>query len=650
MLFDLTAWAVLTFVAFAVGSGVLAVLGAEYLRAGDRFILGTWAGIVIVTLALLAASLFAPLTTGRTLGVVGVVVVMAAVVVWRTRPAGGGRRTPSDVPTPPWAVAIGAAAIAVGAAALASDPVTLYDSLVYHVGMIRWLREHGTVPGIALIHNRLGHVSAWFTLGAAFDTGPAAGRSANVPMGLALALVAIQGAIGAARIAAGRAMGADWFLTLVSAALVWAAVVYNAATPSPDVVANALIVVVAWSMLVVPRAATHGRAHGWRRWLSPRLVPFVLAVGASAMKLFALPAAVVAAVFYVFARADDRGTRDAAVRAVICAAVGGVLLAPFVAANLVASGCPLFPSPIGCLTSPWSVGVAQAADYTDYIREVARWESRRSVAGASHLPWFGPWIVTHPLLTTLALVAPLLAPILLQGPRRDGVRSALLLAVSGIAFAAWQAPAPRFLYAFVIVVPALALAFPLATATLTRLDPDNRAATARHAAAGFLASAVIVGMAYAVASQKLNVRSAIMHAAALVPSVRAELVMPAAPMPPARLYQWRVNDVNLVTPVPTPIADTLGYRSAIDGNVGFEKCSTAPLPCTPYLPSPDVRLRSPMRGIAGGFVRVPAGVDLSANAIRCVGEVDAAGGARLVLTPAPANGTGTSRCGDRDER
>ena len=72
-----------------------------------------------------------------------------------------------------WARALGVAVNATAAAALASDPVTLYDSLVYHVGIIRWLREHGVVPGIALIHIRLGHMSTWFTLAAAFDAGPA---------------------------------------------------------------------------------------------------------------------------------------------------------------------------------------------------------------------------------------------------------------------------------------------------------------------------------------------------------------------------------------------------------------------------------------------------------------------------------------------
>src|SRR6185503_1999422 len=327
MLFDLAAWAVLSVVACVIGSGVLAVLGAEYLRIGDRIILGTWTGIGILSSALLATALFAPLTPGLTLLVAALVAAVAGVAVWRTHhDSRAPRRTVPDAPVPMWARALGVAIVAVGAAALASDPVTLYDSLVYHVGIIRWLHEHGVVPGIALIHIRLGHMSAWFTLAAAFDTGPASARTANIPLGLALVLVAIQAAIGCARIAAGRATGSDWFLVLASAALMFAGVAYNAATPSPDVAANTLIVVVAWSLLIVPRAGRPTTAHGWRRWLGPRLIPFIIAVGASAMKLFALPAAAVAAVFYVFASADDRGARDAATRASICAALGLALL------------------------------------------------------------------------------------------------------------------------------------------------------------------------------------------------------------------------------------------------------------------------------------------------------------------------------------
>jgi hypothetical protein len=644
MVFDLAAWVVIIAVVQAVGSGVLAALGADQLRSGDRFIIASWIGVVVVALVLLGISIVTPLSPGATASVAVALTLLGVVLSRRGRWRDRGHAALTDAPVPRWALAAGALVIAIGAAALASDPVTLYDSLVYHVGMIRWLHEQGTVPGLALIHNRLGHVSAWFTLGAAFDAGNAAGRAANVPLGLALVLTAVQVSIAIARLASGRGGGSDWFLALTSGALIWGVVGYNGATPSPDVAASALIVVVAWSMLVVPRVALAFSARGLRRLFGPRVIPLVLAVGASGMKLFAVPAAFVAAVFYIFARVDDRGAREVVARFAGCLALASVLFVPFIAANLVASGCPLFPSPVGCLTTQWSIDTTLASDYTAYIRDVARWENRQILSGAVHVPWVGMWIAKHPLLTTLAVLAPLLAPILLRAPRRDGVRSALLLAVLGIAFAAWQAPAPRFLYSFVIIVPALALAYPLAG----RGNPRSTSST--RAGIGFLTAATLAGFAYAVASQQVNIGSAVLSRADVFPRGGSELLMPAAPERPARLYRWRVNDVEVLTPVPRPIADTLSYRSAIDGDAGFEKCSTAPLPCTPYLPTSDVRLREPKRGLAAGFIRSHDTTALLTSRARCIGELQGDAPAPATTRVAPMLHLAASRCGDSESR
>lgn len=649
MLFDAAAWALTIATSYAIGAGVLAAFGAEQLRAGDRLILATWIGIVVASIALLGASAFVPLSPRASVAVVGTLVVVAVWVLGHAGRHVARRRRPAEVPIPAGALIAGTLLIAIGAAALTSDPVTLYDSLVYHLGIMRWLREHGTVPGLALIHNRLGHVSAWFALGAPFDSGPATHRAANVPLGLALVLVAVQGAMALARIVGRRDGGADWFLALASIALIWAATYYDAATPSPDVATNALIVVVAWSMLVVPRAGSpHSHAAG-RRWLTPRLVPLVLAVGASSMKLFALPAVVAAGLFYAFGRGDDRGAREFLARIVVCAVVGTLLITPFLAANIISSGCPLYPSPIGCVHTAWSVGSAAAADYAAYIRDVARWESRDSAAAAMRVPWVGAWIAAHPVITTLVAVAPMLATLLLRGPRRDGVRSASLVAMLGIAFAAWQAPAPRFLYAFVIIVPGLALAYPLA-ALAHRGDRtthrDDVAGVRRAAATGYVAFALVAGVAYALASQKLNILSAVATGAPAIPASGDALVFPAAPAAPERLYRWRVNDVDVVTPVPRPIADTLSYRSAIGPDPGFEKCSTAPLPCTPYLPAADVRLRAPARGIAAGFVRSPDRTALSAGAPRCVGELPTPFAPAVLVGADRFNEHVTARCGE----
>ena len=640
MIFDLAAWAVIFLTVWLVGRGVLALLGADDVRPGDRLILATWIGVIVCAVSLLGASLFSALTPSASMGVAIALCALGAVATWRIQqsvlPAVASRELPA------WSIGVGLAATAIGAAALASDPVTLYDSLVYHVGVIRWLREVGIVPGMALIHNRLGHVSAWFTVAAAFDAGPAANRAANVPLGFALVLAGAQTALATARIAAGRAAIADWFLAFGSAALIWAIVVGHAASPSPDVAANALIVVAAWAVLIVSPAPT-----SFRR----RLIPFVIALGAWAMKPFAVPAVIATGSYAVLAPSGDAGTRVYLRRVLLCAGIAVGIVGPFIAANLVASGCPAYPSPIACLDAPWSVGASRAADYAAYVRDVARWQQRGETSVSGSMGWIVPWVIDHPFI---ALVAASCLPLAIHVLRRvaamrsashppvglDGMRAVVALALLGAAFSAWQAPAPRFLYAFVITVPALALALRMhsrPSVPLARPRFDGREGWA------FVAASIAVGGAYALASQKLNLWSALGRGAPVVSISRADLVIPAAPALPQRLFHWRVNDVDVLTPVPLPVADTLGYRSVIALDSPLEKCSTAPLPCTPYLPGSDVRLRRPARGLGGGFVREQR-PGLAVGGAICVGELSVTSTFSPSLQSVPT--AGRARCGD----
>jgi hypothetical protein len=646
MVFDLVAWVVILLAAGAVGRGALALLDASTLRPGDRFLLGAWIGVIVLAVGLLGTSLVAPLApavaagTGAALAALGVLASMRPHAL-PPPPRVDRARLPTAI------AASGIVLVLLGAAALASDPVTLYDSLVYHVGMIRWLREYGTVPGVALIHNRLGHVSAWFALAAPFDSGPGANRSANVPLGFALAIVGFQTALAVARIASRRATVSDWFLALASAALVWAAAGGNADSPSPDVVTNALIIITAWSLLV---ASGDSATDSARR----RLVPFVIAVGACAMKLFAIPAAFAAGLSVLLAPSPTASGRVYARRVVACLAIGAAFLGPFVAANVVASGCPAFPSPLGCVDAlPWSIGSAHAADYAIYVRDVARWERRGGTPVVGTIDWILPWILAHPWLTMLVVASPLLGLVLVRRTRSRGapgsshndgagVRAVVVLALAGIAFAALYAPAPRFLYSYVVMVPVLALAV-AAHSTWHEGSQTPSATDQRRAATAFEIVSTVIGLGYAVASQTLNVRSAVASGAAVVPVRRSQLLVPMPPEVPARIFRWRVNDLDVFTPVPRPIADTLGYHSVIPHDAAFEKCSTAPLPCTPYLPESDVRLRHPNVGIAGGFVRA-APPELAGPVANCVAELTPLASSPTTWMKAPP--AAGSRCDD----
>ena len=285
MLADVLAWAVILGVAYVVGRGALAAVGARLLRTGDRVLLALWSGVGLVASALLGVSLVVPLSA---LAGALTAVVLLAIGILLYRRFGGGYEE-NDLPWRAKPILLGALVIAIGASALTSDRVTLYDSLVYHIGIAQWLHEYGTVPGVALIHNRLGHVSSWLTLGAPFDGGALVGRATTIPLGVALLLVALGAAMAAARIALSRAIRADWFLFFASLALAWAVLRHDAANPSPDAGASAMIVVVAWSMLVAGSQPIRRNPEARFGQLTPWLIPVLIATGAVTIKLFAVP-------------------------------------------------------------------------------------------------------------------------------------------------------------------------------------------------------------------------------------------------------------------------------------------------------------------------------------------------------------------------
>jgi hypothetical protein len=562
-----------------------------------------WSGTAIVSSALLGVSLLAPLSA--VVGALTATLLLAVGVFLNRRFATGHEETDLHWRTKP--IVLGTVVAAIGASTLTSDPVTLYDSLVYHVGVIQWLHEYGTVPGVALIHNRLGHVSSWLALAAPFDGGVLAGRTTTIPLGVAMMLVALGGAMAGARIAALRAVRADWFLFFASLALGWAVLRHDAANPSPDAGASAMIMATAWSMLVAGSQPIRRNAEARFGQLTPWLIPVVIATGAVTVKLFAVPAVIAAALAYVTAGTGSQGARGLVTRVVVCAALGVVIGGPFLVANLVASGCPLFPSTAFCADVPWALPRADVADYAVYIRDVARWEARRSFVGLSDVAWVLQWVRGHPVLTLLAIASVVGGVALVRTHRDRGSTYPVVLGLLGIAFTATQAPAPRFMYVYALIVPLAAISIVVAPrwGGVTSLAVRSEADAERRVSRAFVAMALVMAAIFGLPSQKVNVISALREGRRILSVPRAELLLPPSVDRARTLFRWSVNDVSGVTPVPPTVSDTLGYRSVIDRDAELEKCGRAPLPCSPYPPRANVHLRHPAQGLAGGFVRGP---------------------------------------------
>jgi hypothetical protein len=128
MLFFVGAWLPLLLVCWLCGAAVLKrAAGAEtFGRAGDRLVLSLWLGLVVLSQALLAVSLFAPLTPPCGAAVAAALCGLA--LLSRGVPAEAVRLKATLRPR----LVLGLLALALGVAALASQPVTYFDTGLYH--------------------------------------------------------------------------------------------------------------------------------------------------------------------------------------------------------------------------------------------------------------------------------------------------------------------------------------------------------------------------------------------------------------------------------------------------------------------------------------------------------------------------------------
>ena len=521
MLFHLAAWMALGIAAQITGAALFVLAGEDLDRPEDCLIAQLWTGLFSLASLLLALSLLHPLTPAAGFATLACVLLLPV-----------SRRVRANIQPPTPALSIGLLAILLAAAWDTSNQVDLYDTALYHYQFIRWLHETGTVRGLALIHYRFAFSSAWLTVPAIFDSGPFTGRALAVLNGFAFALICFQYAVVASRILRRSARAADIFL-----AAAWPIVLYVfiaarfQISPSPNFPVAIGIVVASWM----------GFSGAWN-------LALILAGGAVAAKLSALPLLAILAIRQIFA-----GQRK------LVLALAAAIALPIFAANFIASGCPLFPSTTFC--EPIST-IDVAFETTNWARYTGPYPSDASFFQAD---WFRPWIHNrfHALYFTimlLGLAASLCSRIL--------PINKILLAI-GLVGSLWLfvvAPDPRFAIGYPAVI------FGAIAAALYRPQPSSTTVTSR----AFLAMAAAACIVLLADSRHRDDATQWSRGRLLVP-----LAMVQSP------EHWAYSQKNGVT-----------YSHPIGDN----RCFGLPRPCTPY-PLDAVRFCDPDHGARGGFCR-----------------------------------------------
>jgi hypothetical protein len=608
MVLQVLLWILLGGSCFLTGHSVLVAVRLDnHFHGGcDRFLISVWLGITVVAPLLLTISIFTALSPIVAFTVFGGAVGLPLCHKANTRAVMAWLREVTAH------AAVGTVFVVLGVALYSSQLITWHDAGLYHLQTIKWLAEYGAVPGTALIHERLGFSSSWLALAAPLDHGSLHGHVYSFLGGFAFCTMALAIGSSLAIMAAKKAEIEDIFLAIAFLlAIPYILFLRMFVSSSPDVPIIVLTILIAWTYI---KAAGTRRADGL---VDIDLLPLLLALGAVTIKLSALPLVIVTGYFYCL-----NGSIRLQ-RLIMAGCIAAAFLVPYLVVNTIASGYPLFPSPLLQFNLPWTLDVGFVkTDIEIVIQEWARW-SGPTPAWGNDWNWILPWVKEHNIysagiIVTLGVYATFLLEKsrLLKSSRSQhfaGLQQygpAITLAVAGLAFSLYKAPDLRFGLGYVVVMPALLAAIYL----------DRRQTTRWPMVLGKFVNLTAFGLATILLLSLHVYYLQLPHYVKLTAAILdGEVQTEDSPYvnlmwtPSVPIFYYKgiglkgvIYTVEGLDYVEDDVNGLSYYRPEYEDDEDAVQCWDAPLPCAPKILR-NVKLLDPARGLAAGFSR--AGIE-----------------------------------------
>jgi len=590
MIYFIFAWSLLAIVCCITGTYLLNLLKAScFDRVGDRLIIATWSGLILVPVLLLAVSFIIPLSL-LTGAVLAAILITLSLLSFPTRTELNRLKSAFSID---WLIAFLCLSLLV--ATLLNRQMTWFDTGGYHIGAIKWLAEAGTVPGVALINYAFGFTSSWFAFAAPLTPGFLGHRIGAVTNGFIFLLSAFHVLIALNHVRQKQFRIADWFAIVVFLVIIatYIATIF-AGSPilisfSPDVPVTLVTGIVAWTILVIKQREKDEETLPSRSILPAidvKILPLILGAGAISLKLSALPVLAIVILFYCFE------SRFALKRLAIGAALTILLALPMIGYGFITSGCPAFPSTTACINFSWRFPPEEAANQLATTRvlqsdepETPEANSTAANSESESLSVFIQkrldWIRTQRKVQVMLLlygfsIALSIQQLIFSRNRQSqaGFGWVSALGILGMTFIIFYAPIIRFGLIYFVLIPGLFAAQVI----------NSRY---RH-----LASNTVFRRSLPFRSNQVSGRLVALGLTCCFLILLAEdqrrlfsLLPPELPQP--ELVASQVNDVSYTYP-----ADW------------YYRCWAAPLPCSGIVLD-KIRLRKPAQGIRAGFVYVP---------------------------------------------
>ncbi|NEO87950.1 MAG: hypothetical protein F6J87_27380 [Spirulina sp. SIO3F2] len=605
MLFLLITWFLAGVSLWTIGTGLLYGLRLHCLeRLGDRAIVATWLGALSLAALMLTISLVVPLSAGVGATVVGLSLILAWLRPETRRDAREMVGAIAELGTLWKGIMVG---LAVAIAFLGSQTVYWSDTGLYHYQAISWFSQHGTVPGLALIHNRFSTNSSWFALVSPLNHGALTERICSVTGGFAYLLGISQLGLHLRRIIQHTEQKTDWFaavgLFLTIPTSLKLTLPLSSSHDQPMIF---MCIVCTWLLLHFSGNSPQHKNKGARLIL-------IFSVLTTMVRLSAMPLMLMAAFFYFFSSEN----KFKALWQIPTISV--VTLSPFLTFNALASGCLLYPLSTFCFNWSWAVGKERASEYQDFIREWNQWYFPWEIPDNPGLgEWILPWVQIEKPLLLLLIASVILLGVLLKSPRSLELKGKYYLvgvAVFGIIYTVYSAPSWRFCVGYACLLPTLYLSQSCARSLQAFWISILAVSAGANSWWGTSVSLTMVtlltiglaGWGYWLLQHPKNERLAhlfgLLFCLCFITPLRDyDVTRSHYPwvwqpwLPPTLSETYKTEGFTLET------SHDVDYLKTIPDVM--ELCWGAEIPCTHELTHPEIRLRDPERGLSGGFVRV----------------------------------------------
>lgn len=351
---------------------------------------------------------------------------------------------------------------------LSMAATTVYDDGLYHFNTIRWLNESPIVLGLGNLHGRLAFNQASFAYVAYLNFYPVFNHGHNLANSFLLMLLLTECLFYLSRYI-DRTQRFDGLSTanLTPVFFIFPLIylaVYNQ-LPSPTADNTASIVEITIFILFV-RLINDKFAHS--HVASQSLFIFILSATAISIKLSSLFYALSVCIVLLIIERNSLGTsvRQISQNIIKLMAVPALIIIVWSLRGLLLSGCPAYPSTIGCLPVPWAVPIESVKSEANWIYSWARLPNHRPDTVLNSWNWLKPWFhnlidgnpftVVYP---TIVFIMVLVVSLFLyqheRDLRKDNAISFAVLApvLAGLAFWFLTAPDPRFANSLFWILP-----------------------------------------------------------------------------------------------------------------------------------------------------------------------------------------------------